>query len=170
MRSKILGKIALAIGLSGCDDSLSDADVSDLPPGDALGDALSGDYTMELTTLSCEGYCAPVSVSKLEVLHVCDVGTRQSGTARVLQSDGRLQLDIRGALQASRLLGGVDKDGSFDVGGVRTAASRLRTFRTRVEGTFDAHGVTAVMRTSSTGRTDLPEQRCEARNELSLTR
>jgi hypothetical protein len=93
--------------------------------------------------------CAPVRASELVVLHVCDVGARQSGTARVSQRDGRLRLDIRGALQASRLSGGVDTDGSFDVGGVATAASRARTFRSRLAGTLDADGGTGVMHTSA---------------------
>ncbi|MCY0987959.1 hypothetical protein OV203_12545 [Nannocystis sp. ILAH1] len=123
MRASTLAGIALAVVLGGCDDQLSEADVTDLPAGDALGDAFAGDYTMELTTLSCEGICAPVRLSELVVLSVCDVGARQSGTASVSQTDGRLQLDIRGALQASRLLGGVDTDGTFVVGGVATAAS-----------------------------------------------
>ncbi|WAS97136.1 hypothetical protein [Nannocystis punicea] len=171
MRTSTLAGIALAVILSGCDEQLSEKDVTDLPAGDALGDAFAGDYTMELTTLSCEGVCAPVKISELMVLHVCDVGARQSGTARVSQTDGRLQLDIDGALQASRLIGGVDKDGSFDVGGVATAASQARTFRSRVAGSLDATGGTGVMHTSSLGRrSDLRELQCEARHELSLWR
>ncbi|MCY1059051.1 hypothetical protein [Nannocystis sp. SCPEA4] len=170
MRTSALAGIALAVILCGCDEQLSDEDVSGLPAGDALGDAFAGDYTMELLTLSCEGLCLPVQVSELMVLHVCDVGARQSGTARVSQTDGRLQIDIDGALQASRLIGGVDGDGSFDVGGVTTAASRARTFRSRVQGTLDANGGTGSMHTSSTGRSNIPEQQCEARLELSLWR
>ena len=170
MRTATLAGVALAVVLGGCDEQLSDEDVTDLPAGDALGDAFAGDYTMELTTLSCDGVCAPIQVSELVRLSVCDVGARQSGTARVSQGDGRLQLDIRGALQASRLIGGVDTDGIFDVGGVATAASQARTFRSRVEGTLDANGGTGVMHTSSLGRSELRELQCEARHELSLWR
>jgi hypothetical protein len=171
MRTSTLVGVALAVVLGGCDEQLSDADVTDLPAGDALGDAFAGDYTMELVTLACDGLCAPIEVSDLVRLSVCDVGARQSGTARVTQQDGRLQLDVAGALQASRLIGGVDSDGSFTVGGITTAASQARTFRSRIEGTLDATGGTGLMHTLSVGRrTDLRELQCEARHELSLRR
>src|SRR5687768_15097408 len=104
MRTSTLVGVALAVVLGGCDEQLSDADVTDLPAGDASGDAFAGDYTMELVTLACDGVCAPIQVSELERLSVCDVGARQPGTARVTQRDGRLQLDIAGAVQASRLV------------------------------------------------------------------
>lgn len=167
--------IVMAFGIvvltgAGCDDPLSESAVTTIPPGSAVGTTLSGDYQIELVTTSCEGVCAPVKVTELETISVCDLGFRHRSKARVTQTNGALQLDVDDLLFASRLVGGVDADGSFDIGGVKTEASQSLTLRTRFTGKLDAGSGLGTVRTYSTGRADLPEQRCESRHELRLTR
>jgi hypothetical protein len=40
------------------DELLSEEAVTSIPPGDALGTALTGDVGIEWTTVACEGICA----------------------------------------------------------------------------------------------------------------
>jgi hypothetical protein len=166
----LVGSLALVVFGAGCDDSLSEDAVTSIPAGNASGAALTGEYQLEWTTLECSGICARLKVSDLESISVCDVGFRQRTTARITQTDGRLQLDVDDSLFAGRLSGGVNQDGAFDVGGIKTEAGQRLTLRSRATGTIDPASGAGEVRTYSTGRADLPEQRCESRHELRLTR
>jgi hypothetical protein len=165
----LLAALLLTTTLACGDEPLSEEAVTSIPPGDAVGTALTGDVGIEWTTVACEGICARVKVSAVESLSVCDVGFRQSTTGRLTQTDGRLQLDVDRSLFASRLVGGVNRDGSFDIGGLKTELGQELRLRTRVTGNL-AGGALAEARTQSTGRADTPDQRCESRHELRIVR
>lgn len=54
---------AMACGGGG----LSESEVRDLPPGNASGVALSGDYELDAITVDCSGSCTPVDVFGLVI-------------------------------------------------------------------------------------------------------
>ena len=105
----LFGAAALSIGL-GCGGesvplrTLSQADVSDIPPGNATGAELSGMYLLvesALTGCRCR-------------VGVCDLRTGTGGTLTVLQQDGALTVtDSAG----NSSYGGVNASGTFAYGG-----------------------------------------------------
>ena len=136
---------AFALGALGCaDDSggaqLTEAEVTDLPTGDATGAALTGAYQFETVTTDCAGLCEPVSYLGF-TLSPCDVGARNDEAVDVTQEDGALQLDVQSSVWASRLSGGVWADGSYDVGGYKTENGGSVRFISQARGTVTDEGV-----------------------------
>jgi hypothetical protein len=113
-------------------DALSPSAVQNVPPGNATGSALSGSWDIRRVTTSCSGVCA-ATVSGFRV-SVCDVGTTDDGSATLTQTDGRLDLDVSDTPSTYR--GGVDADGSFELGGYATQDGGSLVITARVDGTF----------------------------------
>jgi hypothetical protein len=108
---------------------LSQSTVTSIPPGNAQGSALSGDYQITVYTTSCAGTCPLI-----DGISSCDVGHESIRAVQVTQVDGRLQTDDD-ELDVSRLVGGINADGSFDIGGFATQKSSAISVAERVTGT-----------------------------------
>ena len=109
------------VAVAACGGGGGDLDpdvVTELPPGDGTGTAATGTYEMSTVTTDCAGSC------RIEVegfpYSACDIGTRLDETAEVTQTDGLLVVDVDDSNYVSRLEGGIDADGSYEVGGLRT--------------------------------------------------
>lgn len=112
------------------DDTLDRESVSDLPPGTAVGSAASGDYTAEIRTTGCSGAC-PAGA--------CREGSVASGTLAVVQRDGYLSMTALGGL----LEGGIENDGSFEVGGWTTVQAGALQQAFRSSGVHTGNGFNA---------------------------
>jgi hypothetical protein len=130
----------------GCRDedavSLQRDDVTNLPPGTAVGSAASGRYEVESYTSECAGRCR-AGEGWLSFV-VCDVGNRDQEVVEVVQEEGRLQVDGGEHLFISRMRGGVDADGRFEVGGYGTEAGGSIEATGRLEGQLEGARVDAI--------------------------
>lgn len=124
------------------DDYLGRDVVTSIPLGDAVGDAFTGDYQARATTVSCAGECGPVMIGGT-TYSVCerDAETvewvtvdQQDGVLRVdLDDDGHIGINLNGYVPV-RLHGGIDADGSWDVGGFGTKFGRSLESTARARG------------------------------------
>jgi len=108
--------------------------VTNLPPGDATGTAATGVYALDSITTACTGACT-TTVDGFEY-DACDIGTHQESTADLTQVDGVLTIDVPDSDYVSQLAGGIDADGSYDVGGLRTQQGGQITITARSTGTL----------------------------------
>jgi hypothetical protein len=151
----------LACGLLGCGGSTSGTSngsgggldpqsVTSIPDGNATGTAMSGDYRVEVYTSTCAGQCGPVQ-SGLFTVSLCDVGDTDNERLEVTETDGHLQVEMTGPV--SRHIGGVNADGTFDIGGYATQQGGSLTIVVRTTGTIDraTKKVTAEARHRSFG-------------------
>jgi hypothetical protein len=122
--------IAVAFG-SGCSPlpgELDPAAVQAIPPGDGLGSALSGSYRIRRVTRSCSGVCGGMSSSG-HLVSVCDVGVVETLTVALTQENGRLRAEVND--RPALYQGGVNRDGSYQLGAYATQAATLQiTVRT----------------------------------------
>lgn len=135
---------SFALFTAGCSSGRADLAediVTSLPDGDAQGDSASGTYLVDLTTQSCGGICPDVRVIGIPV-QICVQGadfTNQRIT--ITQDQGHLDARISGStLFVRALAGGIDGDGSFDVGGVTSALNEQVKITARVKGTIRSSG------------------------------
>src|SRR5262249_21611726 len=81
----------------------------------------------------------------------CDVGTRQTASAKITQIDGHLRVDLSNtSLAITHMEGGIWHDGRFDVGGYSTKLGGAVQITARstgtasspagINGTLSAHG------------------------------
>ncbi len=165
MRARTLW-IALLVGLaSGCDsegappdaaeddrdqdvdddDASLDRDVVEsIPEGDAVGDGFSGSYATLATAVSCVGECGPIETNGVSSV-VCSpyaesmewiTAYQDGGSLRVdLDDDGHIGINLDGYVPV-RLLGGIDADGSWDIGGYGTKFGGTLESTARVRGTW----------------------------------
>ena len=113
--------MALATASIGCGDGgLDPFSVTTIPDGNATGTAASGIYDIEIRTVDCDGICA--GSSGIFSLSFCDIGDVDQETITITQSDGHLSIDWDEPI--SRLEGGLDQSGQYDVGGVGTQGGR----------------------------------------------
>lgn len=132
--------VVLAAGCGGDDEGLDPEEVTNVPPGDGKGEAASGMWSFEAYTSACSGKCSAAE----GFVVFCEVGNRDSAEAMIVQDDGALQIDVDESFFVSRLKGGVDKDGSFDVGGYGTESGGALEITARVTGTFEGDDSTGV--------------------------
>jgi hypothetical protein len=99
-------------------DGLVPADVFEIPSGDAVGAAASGEYDLETYTTACLGNCSPVRIG-LSLVSLCDVGDTDYPGVDVTQNDGKLAM-ITFGIFPDRLDGALDASGTFTVGGAGT--------------------------------------------------
>lgn len=139
-----LSLVASAAACGGSGDDLDPDTVTNLPPGDATGSAATGTYVLDTLTTACGGTCA-VEVDGFNY-SACDVGTRQTATTEIAQDGGALVFDVEDSDYASHLEGGIDVDGSFDVGGLVTQQGGQITITSRSTGTLIDGAMTATGR------------------------
>lgn len=142
--------VCLLLAACGGSDDLDPETVTNLPPGDATGTALTGSYRTESVTTDCGGTCSTTVDGA--VFSACDVGTRLDDTIDVTQTDGALRIDVDGNDYVSRLAGGIDVDGTFDVGGLRTQLGGQVTITARTQGTLTSAAMTGTARLHVRGR------------------
>lgn len=129
--------------LAGCgdDNGLSRDVVTSLPDGNAAGAALSGQYRVTITTTSCSGECPSFQVLGVFTYRICEVGAVDSNeTITATQTDGHLEVVGDSSLFVQRLVGGVDSDGAFDIGGYETQADGQVEVTARAKGSISAGG------------------------------
>jgi hypothetical protein len=134
----ILGLTALLSGATtagGCggDSTLDPAVVSALPVGSATGTEGSGKYHIDLYVTACSGNC-PQLLYGIFTVSTCDIAHKDSTTATLTQVQGALQVDLPSDILVTRMKGGINLDGSFDVGGVGTQLSGALTVSARANG------------------------------------
>jgi len=111
--------VSFGVFIGGCaGGGLEKADVTSLPPGDAVGAAASGTYDLDLVVKECKGSCGPIDAGIFTV-SLCDVGDVDHAEAIVTQTDGALVLESEG-LVVEHLEGGIDANGAFVIGGYGT--------------------------------------------------
>ena len=139
----------LVAACGGSTDLDKDA-VTTIPPGDATGTASSGSYRVESITTDCSGEC---STSTGDVIYsACDIGTRLEDDMTITQTDGALRIDVEDSDYVSRMEGGLDASGAFEVGGVRTQLGGQVTITARTQGTIAGAALTGVARLRVSGR------------------
>jgi hypothetical protein len=104
---------------------------------------------MESVTTDCSGDCTTSFDGA--IYSACDIGTRLEDTVTITQADGALKIDVDDSDYVSRLEGGIDADGSFEVGGLRTQLGGQITITARTLGTFSGATMTATARLRVTG-------------------
>jgi hypothetical protein len=153
------------------DDSpggFSQEEVEDIPPGTAQGSLASGQYDVEAYTAACDGICG--GSTGLYTFTICDVGDRDDQRVDVKQDDGRLQIDGDDSLFVSRMIGGIDDDGWFDVGGYGTEAGGSVEATGRLTGQVEGEDVSGVFELWVRGHWDGEPVDCRARYEVEGTR
>lgn len=166
-----LGGIAIALAVSGCssdgssDDETSIDAVTTIPAGDAAGKKASGTYSIELYTSACSGRCsAPTQPWEITF---CDVGNRDDETIEVAQDDGELRIDGDDDGYVSRLDGGINVDGTFDVGGHATNSGGAVRSTARVDGMLEDDGsISALVTARVWGEVDGHSVNCAIEYEL----
>ena len=112
MRSLVVTEaLLLGVFLVGCGGStrtLTATDVSNIPPGSAVGTDLSGSYLVVSAAIA-DCNCRTGSCSQVHA----EVGV----TYTIVEQDGALSITDSGDTTGTPLLGGVDADNSFSVGG-----------------------------------------------------
>jgi len=166
----LMGLIALMATGCGGDGGgyLAKKTVTGLPAGDATGSDFSGEYDVELYTSDCSGACPTIDYG-LFTWSICDVGDKDSDYVTVLQTDGRLQVDSDGGLVVTRLSGGINADGSFDVGGWSTEAGGDVTITARAAGTISDAGISATAKARAVGKAEGEFINCTATYEITGT-
>lgn len=122
------GSFLLACG--GTDDGLDRDTVTDLPSGSGTGTAASGNYRAEVRTTGCSGVCQPGA---------CREGSVSGGNLALVQRDGYLSMTAPGGVME----GGIEKDGSFEVGGWTTIQSGALQQAFRSDGVHTGSGFSA---------------------------
>jgi len=103
------------------------------------GSGFSGEYEVDLYTADCSGDC-PIIDYGWFIYTVCDVGMKDDDHVEISHTDGRLQVDSDGGLIVTRLIGGIDVDGRFDVGGWSTQDGGNVEIVARVDGVIAVDG------------------------------
>lgn len=142
MRQAAIAAALLALPACGGSDDLSRGAVTSIPPGNAVGTSLSGKYRVEIYTRSCSGDCPVFNVLGF-AWSVCRVGQKDTETVTVTQTDGRLQVDGDSSLYVTRMTGGINLDGTYDIGGYGTQAGTAIEITERVWGSISPTGAFA---------------------------
>lgn len=125
------------------DEYLDREVVTSIPAGDASGNAFSGGYQMSATVVSCAGACGPIEVGGTRYM-VCERDlesvewvsvTQEDGVLRVnLDDDGHIGINVDGYVPIL-LRGGINADGSWDIGGYDTKFADALESTARARGT-----------------------------------
>lgn len=161
--------LALAVGaLFGCggDGELSTDTVTSLPDGTATGTAHSGRYRLTVVTTSCGGSCPKFQYGPF-VMTICDMDDKSSDTVTLTQQDGHLTVTDASSFYVSRLEGGINADGSFDVGGTELQSGVVRV-NARARGSIDASGgITGEVKAHGNGEAEGQSINCTGTYALS---
>lgn len=137
--------LALACGAgsddTGADATLTQAEVTSVPAGDATGTAWSASYEAEVRTRSCSGTCGTGAASLVPV-SFCDVGDLDHELFDFEQDDGLLEMEVSDPISYYR--GGVDADGTLLLGGYATELGGAVELLALVEGRFEGDALAAT--------------------------
>jgi hypothetical protein len=150
--------LLVLVGLVGCDDGLAldRDDVTSIPPGTGAGTAASGRWLGRLTTTACHGSCL---VSGR--VSICDVGDIDEYDFVLTQMDGHLVIEAEG-LRTPSMVGGIDLDGSFRVGGYATQLGGSVITLSETLGVVEGQTFTGTARASTEGSYDDEDFACDA--------
>jgi len=129
------------------DDEPLDRDVVEsVPEGDAVGDDFSGSYETLATAVACVGECGPIEAGGTTSV-VCSPYAESKEWITLFQEDGSLRIDLDddGHIGINldgyvpvRLNGGIDSDGTWDVGGYGTKYGGRLESTARIRGMVQA--------------------------------
>jgi len=117
----------------GAHGHLTQQEVTEVPPGDAQGEAWTSSYDAEVRTLTCTGTCGTGASSMLPA-SFCDVGDLDYEVFYFAQDDGLLEMEVSDPISYYR--GGVDADGTLVMGGYATDLGGAVELLALVEGRF----------------------------------
>jgi hypothetical protein len=143
----VVSAICLGSAACGAPDGLGRDDVTTIGPGDASGAEWGGVYSISVRTEDCEGSCSVEA--EYFTASICDVGDVDTEAVLITQDDGALSVEWDEPL--SLLEGGVDADGTFEVGGFGTESGGDLEISLRVDGTFSGAILSARARSWSVG-------------------
>jgi hypothetical protein len=155
----------LSLSLAACGGGGGDLEpsvVTSIPPGDATGSALTGEYAVRRVTRSCSGRCA-ITVSGF-LVSACEVGEVSSERLDVVQRDGALEIEA--SETPSLYEGRIDADGSFDIGGYATESGGQVHITARAEGVISGAAITGTARSRTWGSYDGESIDCRGAYEL----
>jgi hypothetical protein len=147
--------LALWLCVAGCggDGGLSRDEVLNLPPGDATGQALSGEYEVTIATVDCSGQCPSYTVLGFTV-HICRPGAVDNERITVTQNGGELTVTGDSSLWVQHLKGGIYQDGHYDIGGYALQGDAVDV-TARVRGTISPDGtLTGTAQAKGVGESD----------------
>jgi hypothetical protein len=142
----------LAIGCSSSASSdLSVGAVTTIPNGTGTGSAASGTYTAQVNIVSCSGACTATFLGA--PFAICTAGSAGSATITVVQTGGHLTAVTSSSnIIVQSFSGGIDADGSFDVGGVTDSVDgQPLTVTARATGSLAGSAMTATVEAAGTG-------------------
>lgn len=145
---------------------LDPAEVENIGPGNASGQAFSGVFELEVRTVACDGSCS--ASTGLFTASLCDVGDVDYETVLINQHDGVLQVEW--SEPVSRLRGGIDANGSYEVGGYGTQSGGDLEISVRVDGAIDGPDLTGTARSWSVGAIDDDRVDCVGDHEITGSR
>lgn len=192
MRLRFLWTVVL-IGLApGCDSETAPAEdvdndndegdtyldrevVESVPEGDAVGDGFSGSYETRATAQACVGECGPIEVGGTMSV-VCSpyaeseewiTAYQEDGSLRIdLDDDGHIGINLDGYVPV-RLNGGINADGTWDVGGYGTKFGGRLESTARVRGTVqEGEPLAGTVEVHVFGTVDETEIDCQMTSSL----
>jgi hypothetical protein len=185
MRQCILAAVLLGALAPGCDTRSADSDgggdeldrtvVTSLPEGDAQGDGFSGSYETLTTAHACVGECGPIEMGSTtsvvcspydETVELFTVYQEDGSLRMDLDDDGHIGINLEGYVPV-RLNGGIDADGSWEVGGYGTKFGGRLESTARIRGTHkDGEPLEGTVEVHVFGVVGETEIDCRLSNEL----
>lgn len=162
VRASALLCILSACGGGGFSD-LTRESVTSIASGTASGSSLTGAYRVTRRTTACAGTCA-ITVSGFAA-SLCDVGDSETDNAEVAQAGGTMTLEVSDTPSLYR--GGVNANGSFEVGAYATQNGNTLEIIVRAEGTITAQQISGTARSRSVGQVDGANVDCYGEYTLS---
>ncbi|MCR9161407.1 MAG: hypothetical protein ACE37F_29535 [Nannocystaceae bacterium] len=181
----LLGGAVLGLLGAGCDaqseapteagDDYLDADVvTSLPEGDGVGNEVSGTYETRATVTSCVGACGPFEAAGTTYL-ACERDAESVEWVSAYQDDGALRVDLDDdghvginvdGYAPVRMHGGVDIDGSWEVGGHDTKFGGDIEATARARGRIRAGVLEGTLEVQVSGVVGGTELDCHATHRL----
>lgn len=151
-------RFALLFLLAGCSGgrALDRDEVTSIPAGTGTGSAASGNWVGTLATTACTGSCLIAGVVSL-----CDVGDLDDYELELVQTDGHLTIEAEG-LATPSMVGGIDADGTFRVGGYATQLGGTIESLSETTGQVTGDTFTGTVIASSEGSYDGEGFACDA--------
>jgi hypothetical protein len=157
LRPMMKSCLASLLLLAACGaDGLDRDDVTSIPAGSATGAAASGAWAGTLTTTACSGKCLVK-----DFVSLCDIGEIDEYDLAIVQADGRLTLEAEG-LDTPSMVGGIEPDGAFHVGGYATELGGTVELLSEATGVVEGDAFTATVRATARGSYDGEDFACDS--------
>jgi hypothetical protein len=150
--------------------SLGIGDVTSIPSGTATGTAASGTYAVTIAVSACSGACTATGLGL--TISLCTAGTSSSANIIVVQSGGHLTAQTTsGDTGVASYAGGINSDGSFDVGGATSNADGEDvTITSEATGSLEGNVLSATVQTLYSGDASGNPIDCQATTQVSGVR